>query len=231
MSLNKKSIKFTSLVLVMILSFHFFAAMPNSQSEAAQGGIDEAIENLAQVTIQSFVLENANRSKTVAVWQITNDGDVDINTRDIRDLMDIELFNSGYDVSDRSKLDLIVSEQKLSMTGSVDESNLQQIGKIYGIDAFIYGRISRIDPGPPVTITFFVKAIDVETGKFIFAKRISGREVIEDREVAALEEKRQDEAPAPKQEEPEVKSARRSSRSFEEEFRRQRIEIIGNTRL
>ena len=181
--------KFTIFVLVVILSLNFFAPSLNWQARAAQGSVDDAVENLALTTVESFVLEDDNRSNTVAVWQITNDSDVNVNIQDVRDLLDIALIEAGYDVTDRSKLDLIVSEQKLSMTGSVDESNLQEIGKVYGINAFIYGRISRVDSGPPMTITFFVKAIDVETGRFIFAKRVRGREVTEDQGVVVSSEK------------------------------------------
>jgi len=199
-------VKFTSLILVVAFSSHFLVAVFNSQTYAAQGSMDDAIENLARLAADSFVKENIGaKGRTVAVWQITNDSDTNINIEDVRDLIDIELVRSGYDVTDRSKLNLIVSEQKLGLTGSVDDSKLQQIGKIYGIDAFIYGRISRIDPGPPVVITFFVKAIDVETGKFIFAKRIKGGEVTDDREASAAE------APLPRKEEPTAESAPRST--------------------
>ena len=169
----------TSLVLAIIILIHF--SVPGITAAASVGeGSEEAIDNLVKLTVEAFINERPSEVKTVAVWQITNDSEVEVNVNDIKDLMDIELINAGFDVTDRSKLDLIVKEQQLGQAGAVEESRLQQIGQLYGIDAFIYGRVSSVDTGPPVIITFFVKAIDVETGKFIFAKRIKGKEVEEE---------------------------------------------------
>ena len=225
--MKERYIRTTSLVLAIVILLHF--SVPGITSAASvEEGSEEAIDNLVKLTVEAFINERPSKIKTVAVWQITNDSEAKVNVKDVKDLVDIELISAGFDVTDRSKLDLIIREQQLGQTGAVEESKLQQIGKLYGIDAFIYGRISRVDPGPPVIITFFVKAIDVETGKFIFAKRIRGKEVAEEGDI-------KEETPAPIEkegkEEPKPKEEPRVSNIPEKEFDDLKIEIFGDDRF
>ncbi len=53
-----------------------------------------------------------------------------------------------FDLLEREKLSQLLEEQKLSMTGVVDEAMARQIGKMAGVDAMIFGEVTtyRVEP-------------------------------------------------------------------------------------
>lgn len=107
------------------------------------------------------------------------------------------LINAGYNIVERSELEKIINEQKLSMSGLVNPDQIKQFGKISGCDVVITGAVTQylserkeiisayvrettargdvVDRQIPhtvnidaeVAITF--KMIDVETGELICA--------------------------------------------------------------
>ena len=90
-----------------------------------------------------------------------------------------QFFKSGkVEVVEREAIQKIIKEQKLSMTGLVDENKAVAIGKLLGADVIIMGRGSYLhykklfrDSVPNLIDTFSLKGINVETGCLIFTVR------------------------------------------------------------
>ena len=103
--------------------------------------------------------------------------------------------NGHYSVVDRSMLDKILNEQKLSMSGIVIDDNVTKIGEMLGVDAFLIGNGNysvkddggwykkesnekvyyyyKINRKIDVSITY--KIVSVETGQVIASKENSSR--------------------------------------------------------
>ena len=87
-------------------------------------------------------------------------------------------FKSGQvEVVEREAIQKILKEQKLSMTGAIDDSKAVQIGKLLGVDVILLGRGSalRLPTKSPeaenLIDTFSLKAISVETGSLLITVR------------------------------------------------------------
>jgi curli biogenesis system outer membrane secretion channel CsgG len=65
------------------------------------------------------------------------------NARGVSDILVNQLVEGGsFTVVERSKLDAILSEQNLGISGRLDASTAAQIGKILGVDAVVVGAIT-----------------------------------------------------------------------------------------
>lgn len=81
-------------------------------------------------------------------------GDWDIG-RGISDMLVTELVKDGtYSVVERNRLDAVLSEQKLGLSGVVDAATAAQIGRVLGVSAVIVGSITQ----------FSIDTRTVETG-------------------------------------------------------------------
>jgi curli biogenesis system outer membrane secretion channel CsgG len=91
----------------------------------------------------------------------------------------IILLNHGCQVMERSKLASIVGEQKLQLSGLVEEGQAIEVGKLAGVNAIFIGNITlsgqrtKFSVFPPgvgqeaTNMAFTGKLIDVKTGKII----------------------------------------------------------------
>jgi len=89
------------------------------------------------------------------------------------------LLNHGCQVIERSKLASIAREQRLQLSGLVEENQAIEIGKLAGVNAIFLGKITlsgqrtKISVFPPgidqeaTNMAFTGKLIDVKTGKVI----------------------------------------------------------------
>jgi TolB-like protein len=68
-----------------------------------------------------------------------------------------------YDVEERLFLKQVLEEQKLMLSGVIDESQVVEIGKLYGIDAIITGSVMKI--GSKISVTG--RIINVETAEVL----------------------------------------------------------------
>lgn len=77
------------------------------------------------------------------------------------------LVNSAnrVDVVDRSRLQLLIKENKLAWTGVIDPSTARQLGKIAGADVLITGTITPFGD----TVSISIKALDTEDGRVLAA--------------------------------------------------------------
>ncbi len=127
-------------------------------------------------------------------------GKVTRHALDIRDAFTEKLIASKrFDVVDRQTLGKIIQEQKLSISGLIDEQSAPQIGKLLGASALIFGRITadeykeELEHGKPYKdkkgkthqshtrkgtyrLNVFVKIVDVQTGKIIFSRELKSQE-------------------------------------------------------
>jgi len=104
------------------------------------------------------------------------------------DVLITELTKSGkFIVVERSKLDSIMSEQKLGMSGAIDASTAAKVGKILGLNAIVTGSISEFGSQTEgseyliaqskrqvVKATVDIRVVDAETGQILYADSGSG---------------------------------------------------------
>ena len=73
-----------------------------------------------------------------------------------------------FDVVERAMLKKIINEQKLGMTGVIDESSATQLGKILGVKVIISGSVLKLQDVLEVN----ARIIDVKTGSIIAAENV-----------------------------------------------------------
>ena len=76
-------------------------------------------------------------------------------------LMDVR----HYDILERDKLRSILDEQNLGMAGIVDDATAVEVGRLLGVDALVFGEVTRYEIEPDQKITRQVKERR-GTGKF-----------------------------------------------------------------
>ncbi len=104
------------------------------------------------------------------------------------DILITELAKSGkFIVVERDKMNTIMSEQKLGMTGAIDPTTAAKVGKILGLNAIVTGSISQFGEateGSEYLITqsksqvvkcaVDIRVVDAETGQVLYADSGSG---------------------------------------------------------
>ncbi len=76
-----------------------------------------------------------------------------------------------FQVVERALLKKIIDEQKLGMTGLIDESSSAQLGKILGVKTIITGSVLQIED----TIEVNARIINVNTGSIVAAENIRSK--------------------------------------------------------
>ena len=105
------------------------------------------------------------RIRQISFWNLKSDFD---NNRVI-DYLSVAITKDGnFQVVDRENLQLILEEQKLNMESYIDEKKAKRMGELYGVDAFIYGRISNKPSGHIASF----KMMNISTGVIEWAKTI-----------------------------------------------------------
>ncbi len=103
--------------------------------------------------------------KQISFWSIKTDFD----TNRVVDYLSVAVTKDGnFQVVDRENLQLILEEQKLNMEDFIDEKKAKRMGELYGVDAFIYGRIST-KPGQYIAS---LKMLNIYNGVIEWAKTI-----------------------------------------------------------
>ncbi len=81
-------------------------------------------------------------------------------------LLTTKLLNSQFfQIFERSKIDMILEEHKLAMSGVVDESTARKVGQLLGVDALIFGEVVSFSVEPDQTGVEKVEK-KVGTGKY-----------------------------------------------------------------
>lgn len=116
---------------------------------------------------------------TIAFWQIEG-GESGVDTSALISKLSNCLVNSKmFKVIDRGNLAELLNEQAFGATGLVDAATAKRLGKLYGVDAFIFGRSRSWEKSEKVNILssnikMTLKMIDVDTAKIVWADELEG---------------------------------------------------------
>lgn len=123
------------------------------------------IKSVADVLSRS--LSNASRPR-VAVVDLTDlQGAVTPLGRYMAEELETALANAGgsFDLIDRTRLKLLMQENKLASTGVIDPSTARQLGKIAGVHILITGTLVPMSD----TVRMTIKALDTEDAHVVAA--------------------------------------------------------------
>jgi TolB-like protein len=127
-----------SMLFLIALLFLFFSIPARAGSQEINIGVVEFEEK------NSIGLENAGR--IIAEWVVT----------------EIKKIGS-FQVQERLLLNKVLEEQKLMLSGIIDESQAGKIGKLYGVDAIVTGSFMKV--GDSISITG--RMVNVENGEIL----------------------------------------------------------------
>ena len=104
------------------------------------------------------------QNTAIAVFDLDNNG---LNKSDIRLLtgrLQSELVKiGGYTIVERKKINEILNEQKLTMSGMVDDKHLINIGKMVGAKLIVLGNIGKVAS----IYTISARLVDAETSEIL----------------------------------------------------------------
>ena len=122
--------------------------------------------------------------KTIAIMEFADvrqtkeKGNYDNPALIIQEKMTSALANQGvFRVIERQQLEKVMAEQKLQMSGLIDNSSAVEIGKMLGADGIMVGSVTEYGRTiyPKARLTINVRVIEVETGLVKWATEIKGR--------------------------------------------------------
>ncbi len=127
------------------------------------------IQNLAEEMTSSIRNDlgriKAGKINQISFWSIKSN----FEQNRVIDFFSVAITKDGnLQVVDRENLQLILEEQKLNMEDFIDEQKAKKMGELYGVDAFIYGRIS-IRQGKHIAS---LKMLNIFNGVIEWAKTI-----------------------------------------------------------
>lgn len=162
--------------LVLVLCIVFCAT--SFSSARPQGVLEQRVSELSQ-KISNGLTENQKR--TIAVLEFV---DLRGNVTDFGRFIAEELITNLYEtkkfkVIERQLINKIITEQKLSLTGIVDHTSAQKLGRLLGVDAIATGTVT--DLGKSLRVN--ARLIDTTTGE-IFG--VAQTEVVKDDAVTRL---------------------------------------------
>ena len=132
------------------------------------------------------IKEGKGLKKRVAVLEFTGnsklEGKVDLR---LSDMLITSLVKSGkFELIERTQIEKILNEQKLGMSGIIDESTAAEVGKLLGAEYVIFGVLTsttkqNIDKFAYILVvvetSIDVRVVDAVTGKIIVAEQASGK--------------------------------------------------------
>lgn len=142
--------------------------------------IDDYVSKMTKSILNNKNNIKRNAINTIAFWQIEDSRGSLISNIVINKLTD-ELVNSGeFNIIDRDNLSELLKEQTFGTTGLVDPITAKRLGKLYGVDAFIFGRIKNYtiendEEYISVNIDANLKMIDVNSAKIVWADETTGK--------------------------------------------------------
>lgn len=139
--------------IVFLYLFLFFTQVTHAQYEAQ-------IKNITQELSKKI---SETGKKRLAVADFTDaDGAVTKLGQFISEEFNTSLpeVGQGFEVIDRSRVNMLLRENKMSSTGLTDPANALKLGKLAGIEALIYGTITPFGESVRVNI----KILDLQRG-------------------------------------------------------------------
>ena len=90
------------------------------------------------------------------------------NVYESADIISMDMFDAGIKVVDRMFLEKILSEQKLSLSGLMEQQDYRKIGNLVNADAILWGTVQTTKMMAQRTCKLSVRLIDVETGTVVY---------------------------------------------------------------
>ena len=144
--------------LLMILALLSLPILSLSAQESETRSVADAL---------SQSLSNANRPRVAVVDFTDLQGAVTPLGRYMAEEMETALANTGgsFDLIDRTRLQLLMQENKLMATGVIDPATARQLGKIAGVQILITGTLVPMSD----TVRMTIKALDTEDAHVVAA--------------------------------------------------------------
>lgn len=158
-------------VLMIVTALIVFALTAFGQSGGkryAPLGLEEGLGQLSS-QIASDLSENSKRK--IAVIEFADlKGNVTDLGRYLSEKLITELFKTKkFTVVERQLLNKVINEQKLSLTGVIDPTSAQKLGRLLGVDAIAAGSVSDLTK----TIEINARLINTGTGEVFSAASVA----------------------------------------------------------
>ncbi len=128
---------------------------------------DDMLESLRKDVPRFKAAEIEN----ISFWDVTSDGGLD--PRAVMDFLAMGIAKQlEFKVIDRENIALIAKEQQLNQAVFINQENAKRLGQLYGVDAFIYGGISRRPDG---TFIASLKMMNIFNGVLEWADLLTVR--------------------------------------------------------
>jgi TolB-like protein len=144
--------------------FVFFLVGLAAHAAHGQKVIGEAAKELADQIAASAAKQQKHKIAVIPFREL--DGRTTILGTYLAEELVTALFGAGnLDIVERSMLDKVMSELKLSQSGAIDPESAKNVGKIVGVEAIVTGSITDLQSYVGVNC----RLIDTETGRIFGA--------------------------------------------------------------
>lgn len=110
--------------------------------------------------------------KKVAIFKINKLGHYQTSEK-ISDMLIHEFLKLGFDVVERSDIERLVKEQKLSVSGFIDPREAVAIGKLTGADTIVIGTGELHQNDKDMLTYLIIKVISLKTGSVIITANLT----------------------------------------------------------
>lgn len=124
---------------------------------------EEIVHDMVSFHIRSLKEVYLDGVETVTIWktEIVGNDVTDGDETYFTDLLAASLVReTSYRYVDRTNIGRLLTEQELSIEGYVSPGTAKTIGKLYGIDAFVYARVYAMNNN---AVSVSVRVMDVQT--------------------------------------------------------------------
>ena len=126
------------------------------------------ILNKMMIDIIMDLVKKHPSTKTLAVWRIST-GTAGLDVEMIRKKLTRQLSGlNQFQVADEEQMSKVLSEYKLSFTGTISESSAVELGRLLGVDGFIDG-IAEIRENQFI---LQLKLTETRAGKKVWSKTV-----------------------------------------------------------
>ena len=157
---------------------HFESTFKENKQIVPDNSLDFQLANLTNQIVES--LSHESKSKIAIIEFSDLNGNVTEFGMYLSEELITRLFlTRKFDVIERQLLNQVISEQKLGMTGLIDDESAIAIGKLLGVDAIVSGTVTDLG----ISLKVNARLIATETGS-VFA--VASTEIFKDEKVKTL---------------------------------------------